>query len=239
LSSITGSVTKHLDELGLRYRIDEPAHSVSAFFVGPSWEECSPVAAWEHLRSRTHIKQITVPATQSKLLSFPGGRFNPHDEDERARYAGYALARRAGEAATLRVALSATLDGHGDQRPVILTGDLNDTGQAATTQLLQGPPGSEIGTRGFPVPDQGDPMRMWNLTPLMPPGRDYSRINQGRHELIDHILVSKALLAPLTSVTAEALTDATLPSIEANGPTARRNSPASDHAPVLASFADL
>jgi hypothetical protein len=30
----------------------------------------------------THLK--------SKLLTFPGGRFNPRDEDERARYAAYA-----------------------------------------------------------------------------------------------------------------------------------------------------
>ena len=43
----------------------------------------------------THLK--------SKLLTFPGGRFNPHDETERARYATYALDRRAAEAATLRV----------------------------------------------------------------------------------------------------------------------------------------
>lgn len=41
----------------------------------------------------THLK--------SKLLTFPGGRFSPHDEDERARFAAYALYRRAAEAATL------------------------------------------------------------------------------------------------------------------------------------------
>jgi endonuclease/exonuclease/phosphatase family metal-dependent hydrolase len=109
---------------------------------------------------------------KSKLLTFPGGRFNPHDEDERARYGAYALNRRAGEAATLRVAVTEALDGHGDQPAVILTGDLNDTVQAGTTQLLLGPPGSEIGTRGFTQPDNGDPTRMWNLAPLMPAGRD-------------------------------------------------------------------
>jgi hypothetical protein len=30
---------------------------------------------------------------KSELLTFPGGRFNPRDEDERARYAAYALVR--------------------------------------------------------------------------------------------------------------------------------------------------
>src|SRR5262249_32921807 len=89
----------------------------------------------------THLK--------SKLLTFPGGRFVPHDEDERARFAAYALYRRAAEAATLRVSVTAALQGDGGHRPLILTGDLNDTPGAATSQLLLGPPGSEIGTHGF------------------------------------------------------------------------------------------
>jgi endonuclease/exonuclease/phosphatase family metal-dependent hydrolase len=142
-------------------------------------------------------------------------------------------------AATLRVAVYAALAGHGDQRPLVLAGDLNDTAQAATSQLLLGPPGSEIGTRGFEQPDRGDPMRLWNLAPIMPPGKDYSRINQGRKELIDHILVSHALVHPLTTVTAEAVIDAPLASIDPTDPTARRNTPASDHAPVVATFANV
>ncbi|MFD0519015.1 endonuclease/exonuclease/phosphatase family protein [Paractinoplanes durhamensis] len=179
----------------------------------------------------THLK--------SKLLTFPGGRFSPRDEDERARFAAYALARRAGEATTLRVAVSAVLAGEGDERAVILTGDLNDSPQAATTQLLLGPPGSEIGTGGFDRPDRGDGMRLWNLAPLMPAGQDYSRINQGRKELIDHILVSKALVTPLSGVTAHTVIDTPLESIDPADPPARRNEPASDHAPVVATFAHL
>jgi hypothetical protein len=35
-------------------------------------------------------------------MHYPGGRFNPHDEGERARYPGYALALRAAEAITAR-----------------------------------------------------------------------------------------------------------------------------------------
>jgi hypothetical protein len=79
--------------------------------------------------------------------------------------------------------------------------------QAATTQLLLGPPGSEIKTAGFDHPDKGDAQRLLNVAPLMPAGQDYSRINNGRKELIDHILVSAALVKPLTSVTAEAIID--------------------------------
>ena len=178
----------------------------------------------------THLK--------SKLLTFPGGRFEPHDEDERARFAAYALYRRAAEAATLRVWVTAALANAGENRPLVLTGDLNDTVQAATTQLLLGPPGSEIGTGGFGHPDKGDHQRLWNLAPLMPPGKDYSRINQGRKELIDHILASAALVKPLDAIKVAALNTRQLPSISPD-PNALRDQPSSDHAPVVASFATL
>jgi predicted extracellular nuclease len=52
---------------------------------------------------------------KSKLLSFPGG-FAPRDEGQRARYGDYALARRAAEAATVRAAADALLDGRGQER---------------------------------------------------------------------------------------------------------------------------
>ena len=60
-----------------------------------------------------------------------------------------------------------------------------------------------------------------------------------RHELIDHILVSKALVTPLTAVTAHAIIDAPLTSIDPSDPTARRDAPSSDHAPVVATFTNL
>ena len=51
---------------------------------------------------------------------------------------------------------------------VLLTGDMNDEVDAATTLILNGPPGSEIDTDGFDIPDDGDGDRMWNLAPLKP-----------------------------------------------------------------------
>ncbi len=45
----------------------------------------------------------------------------------------------------------------------MVLGDLNNEPAAATTQVLHGPPGSEIGTGGFDQPDQGDAARLWNL----------------------------------------------------------------------------
>ncbi|MFJ9782614.1 endonuclease/exonuclease/phosphatase family protein [Amycolatopsis sp. NPDC101161] len=103
---------------------------------------------------------------KSKLLTVPGGRFGTDDEDERARYGAYALYRRTAEAVAVRELATAALAAGDDQRVVVL-GDLNDE-PAATTQILQGPTGSEIGTRGFDHPDGGDPQRLWNLAPLHP-----------------------------------------------------------------------
>jgi endonuclease/exonuclease/phosphatase family metal-dependent hydrolase len=169
---------------------------------------------------------------KSKLLSFPGGRFSPHDEGERARFGAYALDRRAAEAVTVRAEADALLGGQGADRAVIVLGDLNDEPLAATTQILLGPPGSEIGTTGFDRPDQGDATRLWNLAPLIPADRAFTRTFMGRHELIDHILVSRRLVTHAVSVDTG---DVTPPSVGLD-PSARRNAPASDHAPLVARF---
>jgi hypothetical protein len=63
------------------------------------------------------------------------------------------------------------LAGQGQQRAVVMLGDLNDGPDAATTQILPGPPGSEIGTGGYEAPDQGDGARLWNLSPRIQPRR--------------------------------------------------------------------
>ncbi len=77
-----------------------------------------------------------------------------------------------------------------------MLGDLNNEPAAATTQVLHGPPGSEIGTGGFDQPDQGDAAWLWNLALRIPEAQRFSRTYRGRGELIDHILVSHALLTP-------------------------------------------
>jgi endonuclease/exonuclease/phosphatase family metal-dependent hydrolase len=169
---------------------------------------------------------------KSKLLSFPGGRFNPRNEGERARYGAYALYRRAAEVVTVRAHADALL---AQAEPaVVLLGDLNDELQAATTQVLLGPPGSEIGTPGFDRPDQGDARRLWNLAPLIPPERRFTRIYRGRRELIDHVLASHAVVGRVTRV--DTATDG-LPSITEE-PAARRDTPGSDHAPVIVELSD-
>jgi endonuclease/exonuclease/phosphatase family metal-dependent hydrolase len=171
---------------------------------------------------------------KSKLLTFPGGRFSTTDEGLRARFGAYALNRRAAEAATIRTYTNTVLDGHGQQRAALVLGDLNDEPEAATTQMLLGPPGSQIGTGGFDQPERGDGQRLWNLAPLIPPDQRFSRIYQGQHELIDHILASHLIANALTEgdVTTG---DTSAPSI-GDDPNARRDAPGSDHRPILATI---
>ena len=171
---------------------------------------------------------------KSKLLSYPGGRFSPAHEAERARTAAYALFRRAAEAAALRVAADDVLRGRGREQALVVCGDLNDTVEAATTQLVQGPGGSEIGTAGERTPDLGDAHRLWNVAPLVPEARRFSRVYRGRGELIDHVLVSRALLTRIKAADCalDVLPADALPSVT-DDPRARVGTPGSDHAPVV------
>jgi endonuclease/exonuclease/phosphatase family metal-dependent hydrolase len=181
-----------------------------------------------------HELDLVACHFKSKLLSFPGG-FQPKDEGERARYGDYALARRAAEAITVRAFADTLIDGHGKERAVVVLGDLNDEPLAATTQILLGPPGSELDTAGFAQSDRGDAMRLWNLAPRLAkdhPDHSFTRMFRGRGELIDHILVSHVLANALVDVDTA---DVSLPSITEN-PTERRDAPASDHAPLVARF---
>lgn len=55
-------------------------------------------------------------------------------------------------------------------------------------------------------PDSGDRQRLWNLSARIPPEQRFSRIYRGRGELIDHILVSHALVDRIAA--GEVTTDA-------------------------------
>ncbi|MFH8498141.1 endonuclease/exonuclease/phosphatase family protein [Streptomyces coeruleorubidus] len=177
--------------------------------------------------------RVAVCHLKSKLLSYPNGRFQPRDEGERARYGAYALYRRAAEATALRALADELLDGDGQGRDVAVLGDLNDEVQAATTQILLGPPGSEIGTPGYGKADKGDATRLWDVAPLIPPGQRYSRVNSGRRELIDHVLLSHRLAHRVTAA-GTGLPGEGPPGLPSVGPdpAERRGAPGSDHAPV-------
>jgi hypothetical protein len=93
------------------------------------------------------------------------------------------------------------------------------------------PAGDELGTSGALRQDEGDAWRLFNLAPLLPEGQRATRIFEGRSELIDHILVSRALLETVEAVSTVA--PGPLPSITDNA-TARRNATVSDHAMITA-----
>jgi endonuclease/exonuclease/phosphatase family metal-dependent hydrolase len=177
-----------------------------------------------------------------------------NDEGERYRYAAYALFHRTGEAVTIRERVNELLapadgspepeDGLGRQKALIVCGDLNDEPEAATTQILQEPAGSEIGTGGFDAQDRGDGYRLWTLAPLLNLGSDgelpaeepYTRVFKGRAELIDHIFASHRLVnLGNLPVARTVMATPTLPSVTEE-PGARGADPASDHAAVVATF---
>jgi endonuclease/exonuclease/phosphatase family metal-dependent hydrolase len=201
------------------------------------------------LRIRVTIGGQTVDLLtahlKSKLLTFlrPGGKtsFQPRDEDERAQVAGIALLLRTAEAVTLRTQVNAFLGGNAGT-PLLVLGDFNDVPEAQTSLILTGPPGSEIGTPGFDRPDQGDDVRLFNLAPVIPPERRFSRVEHGRPELLDQIFVSEELvpIGPdqrrrLPAVDSHIDFAGPLPSVGDN-PVARAAAIGPDHAPVTATF---
>jgi endonuclease/exonuclease/phosphatase family metal-dependent hydrolase len=203
-------------------------------------------------------KTVTVITAhfKSKLISYArqkglvgGNRFAPNDEGERYRYAAFGLFRRTGEALTIRQRLNEVLAdpnnpddiaaGTGRETAVVFCGDLNDEVEAATTQIIKGPPGSELETAGFTRDDKGDGFRMWNLAHRLPPVDNepaYSRRYRDRGELIDHIFASHALVNPDNLPSAHTVTHLDpLPSMD-DDPNSRRNEPGSDHAAIVAHF---
>ncbi len=179
---------------------------------------------------------------KSKLLSYPAApghtRFVPKDEKERVQTAGLALLRRTAEAVALRAKANEILEGN-KLHPLIVLGDMNDGLEAATTQILLGPGGSQFDApAAFDKPDKGDDARLFNLGYFIPEGRRYSRNYQGHKELIDHILVSEELLPGQPRRRPAVDTGVDLNPVPTVGdvPAERRGKPGSDHAPVTATF---
>jgi predicted extracellular nuclease len=85
---------------------------------------------------------------------------------------------------------------------------------------------------GLRAARQGDGARLWNHAPLIPGDCRFSRVFRGRRELLDHILVSHALVQRVEGVDTW---PGEPPSITED-PTERRDEPASDHLPVVARF---
>lgn len=188
-------------------------------------------------------RQIDIINThlKSKLLSF-GGNFSTANETLRARTAYFALQRRAAEAVTLREEVSTLLEAG---REVVLLGDLNDGPDAATTQILYGPPngqpnGPEDETKAsgaFQRPDNDDPRRMFNVVRFVPIKVRWSRKFNGEGEMLDQILASEGLMprqGTLRQVPTITIYNEDTPNLVGPHPTVGGVIP--DHAPVTAAF---
>ena len=185
---------------------------------------------------------IVTAHLKSKLLTF-GKKFSTTNETLRARTAFFALERRAAEATTLREHVTNLLAAN---REVVVLGDLNDGPEAATTEILYGPPGGQ--PRGpddasnafgaFQRADNGDDQRLFNVTKLVPEDIRWSRRHNGQNELLDHILASEELMprvSGLRQVPIMSILNEDVPNLIGPNPTVSGVIP--DHAPVTAVFA--
>ncbi len=114
-----------------------------------------------------------------------------HDPVERALGKTRSLIRRAAEATAVRCLMLERLKGNDD--PVIMMGDINDSGQAVTSEIMTGsPPWRNLDGRAK--------RRVWdtllynvNDIQARQSYRDvyYTHIHNGHYESLDHILVSQ------------------------------------------------
>jgi endonuclease/exonuclease/phosphatase family metal-dependent hydrolase len=160
---------------------------------------------------------------KSKLITYPGGRRYPLDENERARETALALIKRTAEAVAVRNYLNFLVANNSD--PAVLLGDLNDGGEALSTQLMLGPTDRSLERR-----DKFDDVRLYLLDEYIPAPRRFSRIYQKKGEMIDHIAVSHELIFRLRQVDSYI---EPIDNIDAELET-RREAGFPDHAPVYA-----
>jgi endonuclease/exonuclease/phosphatase family metal-dependent hydrolase len=185
---------------------------------------------------------IVTAHLKSKLLTFRG-TFSTNNETLRAHTAYFALERRAAEATSLREHATGLLSA---SRKVVVLGDLNDGPEAATTQILYGPPGSQPrgpedatqASGAFQRADDEDDQRLFNVTKLVPEKIRWTRRHDGQNELLDHILVSEGLMPHvngLRKVPEMSILNKDAPNLIGPNPSVSRV--ISDHAPVTATFA--
>jgi hypothetical protein len=119
-----------------------------------------------------HPLTLLTAHLKSKLLTFPGDRFQPRDEAERARFGAYALYLRAAQAATLRANQLAweveTLVGAGLEPYDALAAATVNGGrllrEPAVGVLVQGGPADFVLVHGDPLSDPRSLWRVWRTT---------------------------------------------------------------------------
>jgi endonuclease/exonuclease/phosphatase family metal-dependent hydrolase len=186
----------------------------------------------EHGGHRLHVLTAHL---DSKLATVLGGRDLAESEHERARTLASASERRVREVLALREHITELLAA---EEPTLLLADLNDVPDAATTQILYGPPGCQ--PRGpadrtnaqspFQRGDRYDSQRLFNVALLAPENERWSRMAHGQRELLDHILASAQLMPREHGLRRT-------PTLEIrNGFTGEPDLAVPDHAPLSATF---
>jgi predicted extracellular nuclease len=128
---------------------------------------------------------------------------------------------------------------------VVVLGDLNDGPEAATTQILYGPPGNQPrgpddathASGAFQRADDEDDQRLFNVTKLVPEKIRWSRRHDGQNELLDHILATEGLMPRvngLRRVPTMSILNEDAPNVIGSNPNVSGVIP--DHAPVTATF---
>jgi endonuclease/exonuclease/phosphatase family metal-dependent hydrolase len=191
-----------------------------------------------HGGQRVHVVTAHL---DSKLATVLGARDLAEHEHERARTLFHASERRNREVYALREHVTELL---ASAEATLLLGDFNDVPEAASTQLLYGPPGCQ--PRGpadrvnaqsaFQRGDRFDLQRLFNVALLAPEQDRWSRWAHGQRELLDHILASAQLMPREHGLrrtpAIEIRNGFTRPSSDIE----RSEDAAPDHAPVSAVF---
>ena len=149
------------------------------------------------LKARIRISdQVTITVfvvhLKSKRPKYRDNR-GPDDQLEAAIGKTISLMRRALEATALRAILLETM--RGNDEPVIVLGDVNDTGVAVTSEIITGSP-------PWRFADQAEKEQTWdvllyNVKDILArqSSRDvyYTHLFNGHYESLDHIMVSQEL----------------------------------------------
>ncbi|MBN1584252.1 MAG: endonuclease/exonuclease/phosphatase family protein [Anaerolineae bacterium] len=137
-----------------------------------------------------HRVMVFVVHLKSKNPMIRDGA-DDHDPMERAIGKARSLIRRAAEATAVRCLLLDRLKGNDD--PVVILGDINDTGQAVTSEIIAGSPPWR--TLPLKVKKGVWDVLLYNVNDIQARQsyRDiyYTHIHNGHYESLDHILVSQ------------------------------------------------
>lgn len=200
---VVGNPTGELPRVGLATKYEILEHEVIEDFPSLMNIEGAeiPIAKFSRpvLRAKVRINPtlvitVFVVHLKSKRPALISGenRSNPVDL---ARGQARSLIRRAVEATALREVLMKDLLNR--NQPVIVLGDVNDSGLAVTSRIVSGEPPH----RNYPKEVK---TAIWDV--LLYHARDiqarksyhdyyYSHIHNGHHEALDHIMVSQELVA--------------------------------------------